>query len=77
MFPLETLTLKGGLSLSQNNINGDIIAEEHGDRESFPDDPAKKLENHIMGESFHLDDIDIDKIHRQEEELETLKHTQS
>jgi len=74
---LETLTCKGGINLTQNNINGDILAEEHGDRESFPDDPVKKLENHIMGESFHLDNIDIDKIHRQEKELETLKRTQS
>ena len=63
--------------MTQNNINGDITAEEHGDRESFPDDPVKKLENHIMGESFHLDDIDIDKIQCQEKELETLKRTQS
>ena len=59
--------------MTQNNINGDIIAEEHGERETFPDDPVKKLQNHIMGESFHLDDIDIDKIHRQEEELEAFQ----
>ena len=59
--------------MTQNNLNSKIIAEEHGEQVSFPDDPVKKLESHIMGESSHLNDIDIDKIHRQEEELERLK----
>ena len=59
--------------LTQNNLNSNIIAEEYGDRITYPSDPEKQLENHIMGESFHLDDIDIDKVYQQEIELERLK----
>ena len=38
--------------------------------ESQPEDEAKRLENHILAESFKLGDLDYDKIKQQSEKLE-------
>ena len=38
-----------------------------------PADNAKRLENHILAESFKMGDLDIDKIKQYSKELDSMK----
>ena len=40
-----------------------------------PADKAKRLENHILAESFKMGDLDIDKIKHYSEELDSMKNS--
>ncbi len=59
--------------MRKSALNANLDAGNHGHREYFPEDAAQKLENHILGESFHMKDTDIDKVQQQAEELNNLK----
>ena len=57
--------------MTHDFMNADLDLER--EVETQPEDEAKRLENHIMAESFKLDSIDINKIERQTKELDSLE----
>jgi len=57
--------------MQKNVLNGG--KDIHTEIETQPADKKKRLENHILAESFKMGDLDIDKVKQQNEKLNSMQ----